>query len=245
MEYRERIEQLKVMISEGDIVFFGGAGVSTGSGIKDFRSADGLYNQNNEYRWPPETILSHNFFYQHTAVFYDFYRKKMNCLPYEPNVVHKTLAKWEEDGLLDVIITQNIDNLHQKAGSKNVIELHGTCMNNYCTKCGERHDINDVFYGDSKYPVCEKCGHIVRPDIVLYGERLDTDKLKRSMEYMNKAKTCIVCGSSMTVYPAANLISEFYGANLVIINRDEVPNEKWAQLVFHEDMVDVFNSLNE
>lgn len=243
VDFNERIDKLKKMISDRHVVFFGGAGVSTGSGMKDFRGSDGLYNEKNEFRWPPETILSHEFFYKRPKVFYEFYRKKMNCLPYEPNIVHKTVARWEESGLLDAVITQNIDNLHQKSGSKNVIELHGTAMRNFCTKCGEPYDVHDVFYGNDDYPVCKKCGHIVRPDIVLYSERLDDQKLADSVKYLNKAKTCIVCGSSMTVYPAANLISEFYGPNLVIINRDEVPNEKWCQLVFHEDMNDVFNAL--
>jgi len=244
MDFCDRINKLTEITREGGIVFFGGAGVSTGSGIKDFRSADGLYNQKNEYRWPPETILSHDFFYKRTAVFYDFYRKKMNCLPYEPNIVHKTVARWENEGLLDAVITQNIDNLHQKAGSRNVIELHGTCMRNYCGKCGEEYPSEEVFYGNDKYPVCRKCGNIVRPDIVLYGERLDSNKLRQSINYMNNAKTCIVCGCSMTVNPAASLISAFYGDNLVVINRDKVPNEEWAQLVFHEDMAEVFSALN-
>lgn len=245
MDFNERINELKRMVSEGSVVFFGGAGVSTGSGMKDFRSADGLYNEKNEFRWQPEQILSHTFFYKRPKVFYEFYRKKMNVLPYEPNIVHKTVAKWEQEGLVDVVITQNIDNLHQKAGSKNVIELHGTAMKNYCTKCGESYDINEIFYGSDEYPVCKKCGKLVRPDIILYEERLDMEKLAKSAEYMNHAKTCIVCGSSMTVFPAANLVTEFYGENLVVINRDEVPNEKWCQLVFHEDMMEVFAALNE
>lgn len=245
MDFDERIAKLKEIVSEGHIVFFGGAGVSTGSGMKDFRSKDGLYNEKNEFKWPPESILSHDFFFKRPQIFYEFYRKKMNILPYEPNIVHKTVAEWEKQGLLDVVITQNIDNLHQKAGSSNVIELHGTAMNNYCTNknCSEPYDVNDVFYGNDEYPVCKKCGRIVRPDIVLFGEQLDSEKLSNSVKYLNKAKTCIVCGCSMSVYPAAGLISEFYGDNLVVINKDKVPNENWCQLVFHEDMIDVFKAL--
>lgn len=242
-DFMKRIDTLRNMVSDGGVVFFGGAGVSTGSGMKDFRSSDGLYNEKNTYRWSPETILSHQFFFKKTKVFYDFYRKKMNCLPYEPNIVHKTVAKWENEGLLDAVITQNIDNLHQKAGSHKVIELHGTCMENYCVKCNEPYDVNAVFYGEGEYPVCKKCGGIIRPGIVLYGESLDSGKMEESIYLLNRAKTLIVCGSSLTVYPAAGLVSEFYGDNLVIINRDPVANEEWAQLVFHEDMLEVFNAL--
>ncbi len=243
--FEDRVNKLKEIIKQGHIVVFTGAGISTLSGMKDFRSPDGLYNEKNEFDAMPEEILSHNYFYQHPTEFYKFYRKKMNCLPFEPNVAHKLISKLEDSGLLDAVITQNIDNLHQKSGSRNVIELHGTCMRNYCVKCGKEHDVNDVFYGNNKYPVCDYCNHLVRPDIVLYDERLNMNKFMSAQKALNMAKTCIVIGSSMTVFPAANLLSEFYGPNLVIINRDEVKNEKWADIVFHEDMKLVFDELTK
>lgn len=205
---------------------FGGAGVSASSGMKDFRSEDGLYNEKNTFKYPPEEILSKSFFYQNPTLFYEFYRKKMNCLPFEPNIVHKVLAELENKKLLNAVITQNVDNLHQKAGSQNVIELHGTEMNNYCTVCKKTHDINDVFYGDNKYPKCDTCGSLVRPAITLYDEQLDMSKFSLAEEFLNKAKTLIVSGTSLAVFPAANLISCFYGNNLVIINKQETPNEK-------------------
>lgn len=239
----EKIAKIAEFVKGGDVVFFGGAGVSTSSGMKDFRSEDGLYNEKNEFDVPPETILSKNYFHQHPTEFYKYYRTKMNCLTYEPNTIHKVLAKWEQEGYLKAVITQNIDNLHQRAGSKNVIELHGTCMNNYCVKCGEPHDINDVFYGDNKFPVCEKCGRPVRPAITLYDEKLDINKFRTAERYMNSAKTCIIAGSSLTVFPAANLVSSFYGENLVILNKQVVPNESWADIVIHEDMIQVFEAL--
>lgn len=238
------IEKLKEMIRQGDVVFFGGAGVSTSSGMKDFRSEDGLYNEKGN-NISPETILSHNFFYQHPTDFYKYYREKMNCLEHEPNVIHKTLAKWEEEGLLNAVITQNIDNLHQKAGSKNVIELHGTCMKNHCVKCGKEFSAEEVFYGENKYPTCDECGRIIRPDIVLYGENLPKGALFKAEEELQRAKTCIVAGTSLTVFPAANLISYFYGQNLVVLNKQKVPNEEWADIVIHEDMKDVFEALSD
>lgn len=245
MTFEEKIEKLAEFILEGDVVFFGGAGVSTSSGMKDFRSEDGLYKEKNKYKYNPETILSRTFFYQHPTEFYQYYREKMNCLPFEPNIVHKALAEFEKMGLLNAVITQNIDNLHQKAGSKNVIELHGTSMKNFCTKCGEPHDINDVYYGDNKFPKCEKCGALVRPGITLYDERLDMKKFNAASDALNKAKTCIIAGTSLQVFPAANLLTDFYGPHLVILNREKVPNDDWADIVCRENMKDVFEALTK
>lgn len=244
LTYDEKIKRINELVNEGKVVFFGGAGVSTASGMKDFRSADGLYNEKNEFRYPPETMLSHDFFYKKPKLFYEFYRKKMNSLPYDPNIVHLTLAEWEKKGLLDAIITQNIDNLHQKAGSKNVIEIHGTSMKNYCAnkKCKkEFDDINEIFYGETDFPVCPECGTIIKPDIVLYGEQ--TKRLDDAMSVLATAKTLIIAGCSLQVYPAANLVQYFYGDNLIVINRDSVPNEQWANIVIHDDMKKVFEDL--
>ena len=246
LTYDEQIKKMKEVISEGNIVFFGGAGVSTASGMKDFRSEDGLYNEKNEFRWPPETILSHSFFYKKPKVFYEFYRKKMNSLPYEPNIIHKTLAEWENQGLLNSIITQNIDNLHQKAGSKNVIELHGTSMKNRCANKNclkEYNDLDNIFYGENDFPVCPDCGTIIKPEIVLYEEQiLNMDK---AITELQKAKTLIIAGCSLQVYPAASLIQYFYGDNLFIINKGIVPNEEWADIVIHDDMKKVFEDLSK
>lgn len=245
MTYTEKIRKLKELISQGDVVFFGGAGVSTASGIKDFRSEDGLYNEKNNFNYPPETILSKSFFNSHTEEFFKFYREKMNCLGYEPNIVHNTLAKWEKDGLLNAVITQNIDNLHQKAGSKNVIELHGTCMENFCIKCGCSYSAENIFLSDEKIPLCKKCGGIIKPNVVLYEEQLNQDDLDLAVSFIQKAKTLITAGSSLTVYPAAMLPSYFYGDNWVVINNQRVQNEQWAQIVIHDDMAKVFEDLNK
>ena len=245
MSFDEKIEKLLKYILEGDVVFFGGAGVSTASGMKDFRSEDGLYKEKNKYKYNPETILSKSFFYQHPTEFYQYYRDKMNCLPFEPNAIHKVLAELEKRGLLKAVITQNIDNLHQKAGSVNVIELHGTSMENYCTQCGEPHDIQDVFYGENKFPKCEKCGGLVRPGITLYDERLNFKKFNEAKDALNVAKTCIIAGTSLQVYPAASLISEFYGQNLVVLNKEKVANEEWADIICRENMEDVFKAIAE
>lgn len=245
MTYTEKIRKLKELISQGDVVFFGGAGVSTASGIKDFRGTDGLYNEKNNFNYPPETMLSKSFFYSHTEEFFKFYREKMNCLGYEPNIAHNTLAKWEKDGLLNAVITQNIDNLHQKAGSKNVIELHGTCMENFCTKCGCSYSAEDIFLSDEKIPLCKKCGGIIKPNVVLYEEQLNQDDLDLAVSFIQKAKTLITAGSSLTVYPAAMLPSYFYGDNWVVINNQRVQNEQWAQIVIHDDMAKVFEDLNK
>ena len=225
------IETLKTWIEASDnIVFFGGAGVSTESGIPDFRSTDGLYHQKFEY--PPETILSHTFFYQHTEYFYRFYREKMLPLEAEPNAAHRALAALERAGKLRAIVTQNIDGLHQKAGSKNVYELHGSIWRNYCTKCGKSY--SSEFIRDSGgVPHCA-CGGLIKPDVVLYEEGLDEKTIKGAVRAIAEADVLIVGGTSLTVYPAAGLIRYYGGNRLVLINRDETPYDGYANLIFRE-----------
>ena len=225
------IETLKTWIEASDnIVFFGGAGVSTESGIPDFRSTDGLYHQKFEY--PPETILSHTFFYQHTEYFYRFYREKMLPLEAEPNAAHRALAALERAGKLRAIVTQNIDGLHQKAGSKHVYELHGSIWRNYCTKCGKAYSAE--FIRDSGgVPHCA-CGGLIKPDVVLYEEGLDEKTIKGAVRAIAEADVLIVGGTSLTVYPAAGLIRYYGGDRLVLINRDETPYDGYANLIFRE-----------
>ena len=225
------IETLKTWIEASDnIVFFGGAGVSTESGIPDFRSTDGLYHQKFEY--PPETILSHTFFYQHTEYFYRFYREKMLPLEAEPNAAHRALAALERAGKLRAVVTQNIDGLHQKAGSKNVYELHGSIWSNYCTKCGKAYSAE--FIRDSGgVPHCA-CGGLIKPDVVLYEEGLDEKTIKGAVRAIAEADVLIVGGTSLTVYPAAGLIRYYGGNRLVLINRDETPYDGYANLIFRE-----------
>ena len=225
------IETLKTWIEASDnIVFFGGAGVSTESGIPDFRSTDGLYHQKFEY--PPETILSHTFFYQHTEYFYRFYREKMLPLEAEPNAAHRALAALERAGKLRAIVTQNFDGLHQKAGSKNVYELHGSIWRNYCTKCGKSYSAE--FIRDSGgVPHCA-CGGLIKPDVVLYEEGLDEKTIKGAVRAIAEADVLIVGGTSLTVYPAAGLIRYYGGNRLVLINRDETPYDGYANLIFRE-----------
>ncbi len=238
-EFKEKLEKLKNIINESNnIVFFGGAGVSTESGIPDFRSKDGLYNQ--KYKYPPEQILSHTFFYENPEEFYKFYQDKMNVLNAEPNITHLKLHELETKGKLKCVITQNIDGLHQKAGSKNVIELHGTIYNNYCPKCEKTYDAEYIF-STSKVPRCS-CGKIIRPDVVLYEEPLK-DNFYDAIEYIKKCDTLIIAGTSLTVYPAANLINYFKGQNLILINRDETPYDYLATLVFNTNMSEVFKNL--
>lgn len=220
-------------------MFFGGAGVSTESGIPDFRSKDGLYNQ--KYKFPPEEILSHHFFVNNTADFYEFYRNKMNSLKYDPNITHIKLAKLENKGILKGIITQNIDGLHQKAGSKNVLELHGSVYRNYCMKCNKFYDANYVF--DSKnIPYCE-CGGIIKPDVVLYEESLDYTVLENSISLISSCDTLIIGGTSLTVYPASGLIKYFKGRNLILINKDVTSFDKIASLVINDSLGNVFSNI--
>lgn len=236
----DEISLLKQIIQDNDnIVFFGGAGVSTESGIPDFRSKDGLYNQ--RYDYPPEEILSHSFFMDNTAEFYRFYKDKMNSLLYKPNITHIRLASLEQEGKLKAIITQNIDGLHQKAGSKNVLELHGSVLRNHCMKCHKSFDAEYVF--ESKgIPHCS-CGGIIKPDVVLYEEPLDEDVLYRSVDYIMKTDILIVAGTSLTVNPAASLIRFFKGKKLILINRDETAYDNVADIVIHQSLGDVFSKI--
>ncbi len=236
----EQLERLKQWIDESEhIVFFGGAGVSTESGIPDFRSVDGLYNQKFEY--PPERIISHSFFQSQPEYFFRFYREKMMPLGFEPNVTHRVLAQWEREGKLDAVITQNIDGLHQKAGSKNVYELHGSVLRNYCTRCGKFYPAEFV-KACPGVPQCT-CGGTVKPDVVLYGERLDADTMDQSADAVYNADLLIVAGTSLTVYPAAGLLNYYRGNRLVLINRDETPCDYRADLVIHESLGEIFSKL--
>ena len=236
----ERIDTLKQWISESNnIVFFGGAGVSTESGIPDFRSVDGLYSQKFEY--PPETIISHSFYERKPEYFFRFYREKMLPLGFEPNITHKVLARWEEEGRLSAVVTQNIDGLHQKAGSKKVYELHGSVLRNYCTRCRKFYDAEFV-KNSTGVPKCT-CGGTVKPDVVLYEEGLDQDTIENSVMAIANADLLIVGGTSLTVYPAAGLIRYYRGKRLVLINRDETPYDDYANLVIHDSLGNVFSQL--
>ena len=235
-----KIEMLKKWIEESkSIVAFTGAGVSTESGIPDFRSVDGLYSQKFEY--PPESIISHSFYLRKPDYFFRFYREKMLPLGFEPNITHLTFAKWEQEGRLSAVITQNIDGLHQKAGSKRVFELHGSVLRNYCTRCGKFYPAEFVRDTDG-IPKCT-CGGIVKPDVVLYEESLDMDTMEKSIMAIGQADMLIVAGTSLTVYPAAGLIRYYRGHRLVLINRDETPYDDQADLTFHESLGDVFSKL--
>ena len=234
---KEEIEILKQLIEESkNIVFFGGAGVSTESGIPDFRSKDGLYHQ--KYKHPPEEILSHHFFISNTDEFYKFYKEKMNSLKYEPNITHKKLTELEKKGKLKAIITQNIDGLHQKAGSKKVYELHGSVLRNYCMQCHKFYDANYVF-GSAEIPKCS-CGGIIKPDVVLYEEGLNDETVNNAIFAIQNADMLIVAGTSLTVYPANSLLHYFRGKNLVLINRDSTPYDRIANLVINESLGKVF-----
>lgn len=236
----EKLEILKHWICESkNIVFFGGAGVSTESGIPDFRSVDGLYNQKFDY--PPETIISHSFYQRKPEYFFRFYREKMLPLGFEPNVTHKVLAKWEEEGRLAAVVTQNIDGLHQKAGSKRVFELHGSVLRNYCTRCHKFYPAE--FIRDSGgVPKCD-CGGTVKPDVVLYEESLDQDTIEKAVSAIYDADLLIVAGTSLTVYPATGLIRYYQGNRLVLINRDATAYDDQADLVFHESLGNIFSQL--
>lgn len=221
-------EQLKKWINESsNIVFFGGAGVSTESKIPDFRSTDGLYNQ--KYAYPPETILSHTFYVRKTEEFYRFYRDKMLFPDAEPNRAHKALAKLEEDGKLKAVVTQNIDGLHQKAGSREVLELHGSVLRNHCTRCGKFYGI-DAILDSEGVPKCS-CGGTIKPDVVLYEEGLDQQTLRKAVSYIANADVLIIGGTSLTVYPAAGLIDYYQGNKLVLINKSVTPMDSRADLV--------------
>lgn len=236
----ENLEKLKTWVQESKrIVFFGGAGVSTESGIPDFRSVNGLYNQKFDY--PPETIISHSFFLKNPEYFFRFYREKMLPLGFSPNITHKKLAQWEEAGKLTAVITQNIDGLHQKAGSHRVLELHGSVLRNYCMKC---HKSYSAEYVKNSQGICRcDCGGIIKPDVVLYEESLDSQVLEKSIYAIAQCDLLIVGGTSLTVYPAAGLLRYYPGHRLVLINRDETPYDNQADLVLHESLGKVFEQL--
>ena len=236
----DKIGKFKQLVEESNnIVFFGGAGVSTESGIPDFRSKDGLYNQ--KYKYPPEEILSHTFFMNYTEEFYEFYREKMNSLKYEPNITHIKLAELEKQGKLKAVITQNIDGLHQKAGSKTVYELHGSVLRNYCMKCNKFYDGEYVF-NSTGVPKCA-CGGIIKPDVVLYEEGLDDLTVENSVLAIRNADLMIVAGTSLTVYPASGLINYFRGRNLVLINKDATQFDRVASLVINDSLGKVFSRI--
>ena len=237
----KRIETLKEWVRDAKrIVFFGGAGVSTESGIPDFRSADGLYNQ--EYDYPPEQIISHTFYENKPDVFFKFYRNRMLFPDARPNIVHETLARWEKEGRLSAVVTQNIDGLHQMAGSRKVYELHGSVHRSYCESCGKAYNLEELLkLGD--IPKCEKCGGRVKPDVVLYEEALDGDVIHGAVSAISRADVLIVAGTSLVVYPAASFIDYYSGNKLVLINKTATPRDNLANLVLHEKLGDVFQRL--
>lgn len=231
-------EQFRKMLDESEhIVFFGGAGVSTQSGIPDFRSVDGLYNQ--KYDYPPETILSHTFYMRKTEEFFRFYRDKMLFLDAEPNAVHRALARLEEAGKLTAVVTQNIDGLHQKAGSKRVLELHGSVLRNYCEKCHKFYDVSAVVNSEG-VPKCE-CGGRIKPDVVLYEEGLDSNILSEAVRVISEADMLIIGGTSLAVYPAAGLIDYYHGNRLVLINKTPTARDTRADLVITDSIAEVFS----
>jgi NAD-dependent deacetylase len=237
----EQITELNSIIQHYDnIVFFGGAGVSTESGIPDFRSVDGLYHQ--QYDYPPETILSHSFYRSKPEEFYRFYRNKMLFPDAEPNAAHKKLAELEENGKLKAVITQNIDGLHQKAGSKEVLELHGSVLRNYCEDCGAFYDINFILEG-SGVPKCPKCGGSVKPDVVLYEEGLNEKTLNSAVRYIHNAQVLIIGGTSLAVYPAAGLIDYFKGDKIVVINKSATPRDSIADLLIQAPIGEIFSQI--
>ena len=240
-EVEEKIKTLAKWVGESqNIVFFGGAGVSTESGIPDFRSIDGLYHQ--KYDFPPETILSHTFFEAHPDEFYRFYHDKMLCLDAKPNAAHKKLTQWERDGRLKAVITQNIDGLHQAAGSRNVLELHGSVHRNYCQKC---HKFFDAAYMRAHVgiPRCDTCGGVIKPDVVLYEEGLDRETLERAVSYIRQADILIVGGTSLVVYPAAGLIDYYRGSKLVLINKSVTSRDSQADLVISDSIGKVLGTV--
>ena len=238
---QQELETLKDWINHSDnIVFFGGAGVSTESGIPDFRSVDGLYNQ--QYDYPPETILSHTFFRRNTEEFYRFYRAKMLALDAKPNAAHKKLAQWEQEGKLKAVVTQNIDGLHQAAGSKMVYELHGSVHRNYCQKCGAFYDARYMMESTG-IPKCEKCGGIIKPDVVLYEEGLDDATMRGAIRAISHADVLIIGGTSLTVYPAAGLIDYYNGNKLVLINKSVTPMDSRADLLVQGPIGEIFSQL--
>ena len=237
----DEVKKLKELIDGTDnIVFFGGAGVSTESGIPDFRSVDGLYHQ--QWDDPPETILSHTYYERYPEKFFAFYRAKLLCEGAKPNAAHLKLAEWEKEGKLKAVITQNIDGLHQAAGSRTVLELHGSVLRNYCEKCYQFYGI-DTILNSTGIPRCEKCGGIIKPDVVLYEEGLDEKTLNAAVRYIHEADVLIIGGTSLAVYPAAGLIDYFQGDKLVVINKSATPRDSHADLLVQGPIGEVFHSI--
>lgn len=237
----DKVRKLKEIVDNTDnLVFFGGAGVSTESGIPDFRSTDGLYNM--KYKYPPETIVSHTFFVRRTEEFFEFYKDKMMVLDAKPNKAHYKLAQWEKEGKCRAVVTQNIDGLHQMAGSKNILELHGSIHRNYCTKCGKFFDASYVKNSEG-VPYCDACGGLVKPDVVLYEESLDSKTISDAVYAISHADVLIIGGTSLAVYPAAGMIDYFRGSHLVLINRSSTPRDNQADLVINDSIGEVFGQL--
>ena len=237
----DAVKKLQEIVDNTDnIVFFGGAGVSTESGIPDFRSVDGLYHM--KYDYPPETILSHTFFMRNTKEFYRFYRDKMLCLDKGPNAAHKKLAEMEQKGKLKAVVTQNIDGLHQMAGSRTVLELHGSVHRNYCQKCGKSYDAFYMLNYEGDIPKCE-CGGVIKPDVVLYEEGLDSATMRGAINAIYHADVLIIGGTSLTVYPAAGLIDYYQGKKLVLINKSATPRDKYADLLIQDSIGAVLGAI--
>lgn len=238
---QDRADLQRLIDVSGNIVFFGGAGVSTESGIPDFRSKDGLYNQ--KYKYDPEEIISHSFFMKNTEEFYRFYRDRMLLLDKKPNACHEYLARLEKAGKLKAIVTQNIDGLHQKAGSRNVIELHGSIHRNFCMECGRPYDANFIKESKEIVPHCPHCGGVIKPDVVLYEEPLDERTMVRAMIAISEADLLIVCGTSLVVYPAAGFLNYFQRDNLVLIDKNPMATDKRAKLVIHQKAGELFGGM--
>ena len=237
----EQIARLKEIVDNSEnIVFFGGAGVSTESGIPDFRSVDGLYNQ--KYDYPPETILSHTFYRSKPEEFFRFYKDKMLCLSAKPNAAHLKLAQWEKEGKLKTVITQNIDGLHQAAGSKRVLELHGSVLRNYCERCGKFFDAEYMLHAQG-VPKCDSCGGSIKPDVVLYEEGLDNNTITDAISYISNADVLIIGGTSLVVYPAAGLIDYYKGNKLILINKTPTARDSVADLVVQGSIGEIFSQL--
>ena len=237
-----KIAELKKIIDESNnIVVFTGAGISVPSGISDFRSSTGLYVEKYDKIYSPEEILSHHFFLQHPDIFYKFYKDKIVHLDAKPNIAHKYFARLEKEGKVKAVVTQNIDGLHQLAGSKNVFEVHGTILKNHCMKCGKFYDVNSIFTGD--IPKCS-CGGMIKPDVVLYEEQLDYNDIEQSIKYISEADTLIIVGTSLVVQPAASFVSYFKGRNLVVINKSHTSLDNYA-LTINDDIVNVIKELDE
>lgn len=246
MENREKIEQLATWIEASDyIVFFGGAGTSTESGIPDFRSAAGLYQSEHHSPYPPEVMLSHTFFMEHPEVFYDFYRSKMLHPNAQPNGCHRLLSRLAHDGKLKAVITQNIDGLHQTAGCSDVLELHGSVHRNYCMECSRFYSLQDILNIPEIVPRCQDCGELIRPDIVLYEEELNQDIVMRSIQEISTADLLIIGGTSLTVHPAAGLVSYFQGSKVALLNADPTPYDHKAGLLIADRIGEVMTQVDK